>query len=620
METDFNLARCARFLIALSLSIATVGCAFTRQSTWYPPSVEPVNVALVNSPDYLANAEAAYAAGAQAEVVGDPTAVDHYYAAAVHAWPYYVATAAAADERAANLYRSSLQCFIASANRFCRFNPNSGVQLASGQTVPVSYRGFVWSPADFRYFLPVGPYTSQHLDTRFISDGVGVPYVVLTDNGLCRPFIRSGQPFAATAVLAPTSAGCPGQRPGEFFLTLYDPLRVCATDTGLPLSRDLSAPFAYSNSLEGRTAIEDFIRPTRDEGEEGIYMREPFQPGKIPVLFVHGLASDPQTWSQLESNLISNPAILQRYQLWLFRYDTGAPFLSSAEMLRRHLAAIHQTYDPTRTEPNMSQVVLVGHSMGGLLAKLQVTTSGDTLWQAAATRPLDTIITDAATRADLASAFYFQPSPDVTRVIFIATPHRGSSDATNVVGRISSALVQDPPQWRARHDQLIRDNPGAFRREISEGIPTSVDLLEPDSEILEATTRICFRPDVRLHTILGNWEWATTREPSDGIVPVMSARLYGSESELDVNARHTEIQSRPETAREVTAILMRHAACTSGYLGNDFRSTTYPIAADAADADRIPSLAALIKSSSSNAKSVTNSDMVKPMPARQLAP
>src|SRR5262245_28530223 len=271
--------------------------------------------------------------------------------------------------------------------------------------VPVAFRGFVWSPADFRYFLPVGAYTSQHLDTRYIAEGVGVPYVVLTDNALARPFVRSGQPFAATAVLAPTG-NC-------FGLTLYDPLRMCATDAGLPLARDLSAPFAYSNSLEGRTAIEDFIRPTRDEGEEGIYMREPFQSGKIPVIFIHGLASDPQTWSQLESELVSNPAILARYQLWLFRYDTGSPFLSSAAMLRRYLAAIHQTYDPARADPNMSQVVLVGHSMGGLLAKLQVTTSGDTLWQAAATRPLDTIITDPATRAELASAFYFQPSPDV---------------------------------------------------------------------------------------------------------------------------------------------------------------------------------------------------------------
>ena len=521
METDFKLARRARFSLRCCCCPYCAGCALQR-SRWNPPSTTPVNSILVDSPDYLAAAEASYAAGAAAEVVGNPACIDHYYAAAIQAWPYHVASAANPDDRANELYRSSVECFVASAHRFCRFYSNTGVTLASGQVVPIAYRNFLWSPADFRCFLPVGPYTSQHLETRYVAGGVGVQYVVLTDNALCRPFIRPGQPFAATAVLAPTSAG------ESFALTLYDPLRTCTTDTGLPLARDLSAPLAYSNSLEGRTAIDDFLNPVRDEAEESIRMREPFQSGKIPVVFVHGLASDPQTWSQLETDLLANPAILGRYQIWLFRYDTGSPFLSSAAMLRRQLVTIRQAYDPARCDPNLSQIVLVGHSMGGLLAKLQVTTSGDTLWQAAATRPLDTIVTDPATRADLAGAFYFQPSPDVSRVVFIATPHRGSSEATNLVGRISSALVEDPPQWQARHEQLLRDNPGAFRREISEGIPTSVDLLEPDSEILEATTRICFRPDVRLHTILGNWEWANTAEPSDGVVPVASARLYGS--------------------------------------------------------------------------------------------
>jgi pimeloyl-ACP methyl ester carboxylesterase len=443
--------------------------------------------------------------------------------------------------------------------RFGRLDPNQGIQLSTGQVIPIAYRGFVWSPADFRVFLPVGAYSSQHLTTRYVTDGVGVPYVVLTDNGLGRPFIRRGQPFAATAVLAPDN-GWLGQRPSEFTFTLYDPLRITTTDTGLPLARDLSAPFAYSNSLEGRTAIEDFLRPTRDEAEEGIYMREPFQPGKIPIVFIHGLASDPQTWSQLENDLQANPALFQRYQIWLFRYDTGEPFLSSAALLRRHLATIRQTYDPTRCDPNLSQIVLVGHSMGGLLAKLQVTASDDTLWQAAATRPLATIYTDSATRADLASAFYFLPSPDVACVVFIATPHRGSVYAVRMIGRVSSALVEDPPQWRARHDQLLRDNPGAFREEITRGIPTSVDLLEPDSQILEATTRLCYRPDVQLHTILGDRVWQPSEGPSDGVVAVSSARLVGVETELDVDARHTEIQRHPETSREVMAILARHAA------------------------------------------------------------
>jgi pimeloyl-ACP methyl ester carboxylesterase len=242
----------------------------------------------------------------------------------------------------------------------------------------------------------------------------------------------------------------------------------------------------------------------------------------------------------------------------MFRYDTGAPFLSSASMLRRQLAAVRQAYDPMRANPNLSRMVLVGHSMGGLVSKLQVTNSGDVLWQSAATRPLAAIYTDPATRSDLTNAFYFAPSPDVTRVIYIATPHRGSSTAQRCVGRISSALVEDPPLWRARHEQLVRDNPGAFRSELNRGIPTSVDLLEPGSDILQATAQLCYRPDVRLHSVIGNGRWSLSDGSSDGVVAVSSARLLGVRSEVFVPTEHTEINRRPETSCEVMRILSEH--------------------------------------------------------------
>jgi hypothetical protein len=177
-------------------------------------------------------------------------------------------------------------------------------------------------------------------------------------------------------------------------------------------------------------------------------------------------------------------------------------------------------------------------------------------------------VTDPATRTDLANAFYFYPSPDVTRVIFIATPHRGSIAAQRCVGRLSSALVTDPPQWRARHAQLTRDNPGAFRAELSRGVPTSVDLLEPDSQILEATTRLCFRPGIQLHSVIGDYEWTPSEGQTDGVVAVSSARLMGVQSELFVDAEHTRIQSRPETSSEVSCILIKHAAMNASFVDN----------------------------------------------------
>jgi hypothetical protein len=204
-------------------------------------------------------------------------------------------------------------------------------------------------------------------------------------------------------------------------------------------------------------------------------------------------------------------------------------------------------------------MVLVGHSMGGLLSKLQVTYSGDILWNAAATQPFNTIVTDAATRTDLAGAFFFGPSPDVRRVVYIATPHRGSSDATRCIGRISSALVEERPDWVARHQQLLRDNPCAFRDELRRGIPTSIDLLEPQSCILQAANALPYNHGVTLHSIIGDDRWSPIQGPSDGVVAVSSARIGGVQSELLVDAKHTDAQRDSNTVREVICILSRHA-------------------------------------------------------------
>jgi pimeloyl-ACP methyl ester carboxylesterase len=564
METEFYLCVRTRTRIALALLCAfslvlagLSGCALVgSQSHWYAPAPYEVGFRGFGAAESFTAAESQYAAGREAEAACNPVCIDHYFAAATLAWPCHVPTATT-EEPAAELYRAAVRSFIESAARFGRFNRGHGVVLTNGQVVPVGYCGFVWQPDDFGSFLPVGSYESSRFESCFVSCGVGVPYVVLATNPPRHPFTRFCQPFAATAVVAPSSAAG-----GQFTLQFYDPLRTAATDAGLPLARDITAPIAYAASQESDDWFLDFIRPGNDPVRNGLYMREPFQPGKIPVVFIHGLASDPLTWSEFENVFRATPAIFSRYQFWYFRYDTGDPFLGSAARLRQQLAAIRQTFDPWRCDPSMAQMVLIGHSMGGLLAQLQVTYSGECVWQAAATQPFETIITDPATRADLAAAFFFQPSPDVSRVVYIATPHRGSSQATRTAGRISSAIIEERPVWDERHDQLIRDNPCAFREEVRQKIPTSVDLLEPESLILQATQQLPYRQGVALNSIVGDWRWANTLEPSDGIVTMSSAQLGGGETEAVVDARHTDLLRDPDSVREVMCVLMRHAGGT----------------------------------------------------------
>lgn len=560
MGTDFYFAQRAPTLSAFLVLVALLmllgsgsGCAILdRHNDWDAPIpiAAGYNFGAANAP--LNAAELQFAAGQQAEEAGSLVCIEHYFSAAALAWPYQSTSALAADDPATKLYRSAVRSFVDSAARFGRLDRRQGVVLPSGRLVPVSYAGFVWQPEDFCTFLPVGSYDSHRLSNRYVSVGVGAPFVVLTTPAR-HPFTNNAQAFAATAVIAPCGPGA------GFSLQFYDPLRTAVTASGLPLARDLTAPIAYAASRETDGWLDDFLRPNRGDEQDGLHMHEPFQPGKIPIVFVHGLASDPLTWAQLENDLRAQPAIFSRFQFWFFRYDTGNPFLGSAARLRQQLVAIRQTYDPARSDPNLSRIVIIGHSMGGLLAQMQVTYSGDIIWNAAATQPLYTIRTDPITRERLEASFFFEPSPDITRVIYIATPHAGSNDATRCVGRISSALIQEPPEWTERHAQLVRDNPDAFRDELQRKIPNSVDLLEPNSQILQATQRLPYRCGVALHTILGDETWSLRQGPSDGVVSVASARLGGGETELVVDAKHTDVQRVPQTVQEVICILNKHA-------------------------------------------------------------
>ena len=67
----------------------------------------------------------------------------------------------------------------------------------------------------------------------------------------------------------------------------------------VPLHKDTSAPIAWVINTTKRNYIQSFLQPgsIRPE-EEGLFMVAPYEAGKIPIVFVHGLLSDPLTWGQ----------------------------------------------------------------------------------------------------------------------------------------------------------------------------------------------------------------------------------------------------------------------------------------------------------------------------------
>lgn len=566
-----------------------------------PPPV-PSNTAAAEP---LLEVERLYGEALALERAGEAACVDLYFEAALLAStaavnadandPHLPRTDSECAPRLDELSRSALVGLVTCGQRFGRFDPRSHLLVyRSGQphSIPVTHHGFVWHAADFLQVTPVGDYTTNAFRVAHRRAGCGIPLVVTTC-GRGRPLLAEEPVFAATLLLrtghAPTapmvdapnatadgaivdstvadSTFVDGAGEGDgISLALFDPLRVDDVLVGgesRPLAKDLSAPLAYRLRDQRPNLLDDFLIPSYPEAESRLIAIEPYQPGKVPVVFVHGLLSDPFTWAEAVNELVASKGFVDHFQIWLFEYPTGQPFLFSAATLRKELAQAAQTFDPEGTDPGFSQMVLVGHSMGGLISKLQVTASGDRLWRSVANRPFEQTLMQPRMRARLRESFFFAPSERVARVVFIATPHQGSAQARRLIGRVASSLVAEPAEMRENHRQLVDSNPGVFSSEFARRVPTSIDLLDPNSRLLQALNALPLAEDVVSHSVIGDIGWTIGYGPSDGVVPVTSARYREAVSERYVATRHSELHKHVDTIDELQRILAEHLQAPS---------------------------------------------------------
>jgi hypothetical protein len=283
-------------------------------------------------------------------------------------------------------------------------------------------------------------------------------------------------------------------------------------------------------------------------------MLEPYQPGKIPIVMIHGLISGPWTWTDVINELRADPVLRERYQLWVFRYPTGGPLLHAAARLRCELRAARQTVDPTHADPALDRMVLFGYSLGGLIAKLQVSYGGDALWSHYASRPLDSLRLAETDRCRLRQWFDFEPEPYVARVVCFATPNRGTRTRNQYAGRFASSFVR-LPEASEMAERVVRNNPGAFRVSADELLATSVDLLSADDVLSAASRQLPAARGVKFHTVIGTGQKLWGGEDSDGVVTVESARLDGPTSECLVPAEHALVHRHPQTIAEIKRIL-----------------------------------------------------------------
>jgi triacylglycerol esterase/lipase EstA (alpha/beta hydrolase family) len=241
-------------------------------------------------------------------------------------------------------------------------------------------------------------------------------------------------------------------------------------------------------------------------------------------------------------------------------YPTGLPIGYSASILRDQLNAVRAAFDPDGINPNFNQMVLIGHSMGGLLSRTVVQDSGTKYWDFFFKEPFETIDLDQDTKQLLGNMMFFEHLSYVKRVIFIATPHQGSPMADKWYTGILSGMVNLPSVVSettaniAGRQVLTQSAASAYTKKT----PNGVTLLSPSSAFMKATSTIPLRSDIPYHSIIGTRKSTDTGTgTSDGIVPYESSHLNFTESEVLVPSGHNA-HTHPLAIAEVKRILYEH--------------------------------------------------------------
>jgi hypothetical protein len=290
----------------------------------------------------------------------------------------------------------------------------------------------------------------------------------------------------------------------------------------------------------------------------------PYKPGLIPVVFVHGTESSVVRWAEMYNRLLADPEIRGRFQFWFFQYDSGKPILMSSLGLRDALVAALARLDPQGKDPALRRMVLIGHSQGGLLVKMQVINSGDRFWDSVSKKPLDELQLSDQTRDLLRRGMFVQPLSEVSRVVFICTPHRGSFVAgRNIIRNLVRALVALPTNLAGIDADIMR-NRDALQNGVGLVVPSAVDNMSPHHHFIRTLEAIPVASSVTVDSIIAIETDGPVEQGNDGVVEYSSAHIEPVESELVVRPSSHSTQGNPHTIEEVRRILRLHVGLQTG--------------------------------------------------------
>jgi hypothetical protein len=508
---------------------------------------------------------------------------EHHLAAAVYAWAFlFPGEGETPPDRTDPRLR--LACDLYNRGLTAALQVDGEVRLEGGRRrlpfgaleIELDPAGFTWAGYQLDDFVPAADFAVHGLRNRYRRPGLGAPLaasIVQGDPGADPSPVARRIPetlkVPVTAFLHlddPRRGLAAGELRGVLRLHSQDAaLDVDVDGTAVPLEFETTSSLAYTLQESRLWDAElagfrsgDFVPFLGERAPDGLLMLHPHRPGTIPVVLVHGTASSPARWAELVNELEADPRLWSRYEIWLFIYNTGNPVGYSAGLLRSALEHAVRELDPAGQDAALRRMVVIGHSQGGLLAKLTAVESGRRFWDDFARVPIDELGVSAETRETLRRSAFFTPLPFVERVVFVCTPHRGSYLASMSLARVVSDLVRLPTNLARLSVELATiDRSALVLRQLGR-LPTSIDNMTPGNPFIKTLASLPVAEGVASHSIIAVKGDGPLDDASDGVVRYASANVPGVRSVKIVRSGHSA-QGAPATIEEVRRILLEHA-------------------------------------------------------------
>ena len=395
--------------------------------------------------------------------------------------------------------------------------------------------------------------------------GLGVPLIVFKkprprDEVIPEMFFPPHWKFAATAVARPADAAS-----GRMTIELVDPMEwdaVPLAGTPRPLAKDLTTPLIHLLSHSGYRdkSRRGLFFPNRLADEEGVMLTHPYRPGKIPFVVIHGMGCSPRIMADIVNSVYADPVLRSRYQVMIVYYTTGDTILQDSAVIRRAFAAMRNNYDPAHSDPAWDQAVVLGHSLGGPIARVLTSYSDNYFEQAIFTRPWDQIQLSEPLRKAGQEAIFFEPVPEFKRLIHVASTMKGSRLADQVEARALSRVIPRRMQLQQFYDEIVQFNgKDVFQPEYRDRPPSSIDNQSPESPFLAAAAKMRQTPGLITHSIQADWfPFLPVHAKTDGLVSYDSSYIPEASTQLILPWQDHFCTHDPRTLAEIKRILHEH--------------------------------------------------------------